>query len=136
MVPLRKQTNRQKKTMEDQINRDMAVFEQICEINELDPQAIEEEAQSRFPDKFKVGKDTERLIWTAFDSRAKSLISQVVQETSHDAEQLTGTIYTIDGDPAAPAFVINEDAIRSQYSPDKAAEIIDALGKVQLPVTG
>ncbi|MBF8965043.1 hypothetical protein I0P70_17480 [Pontibacter sp. FD36] len=122
--------------MEDQINRDMAVFQQVCEINELDPQAIEEEAQSRFPDKFKEGKNPERLIWTAFDSRAKSLISQVVQNINLDAEQLTDKVYTIDGDPAAPAFVINEDAIRSQYSPEKAAEIIDALGQVQLPVTG
>ncbi|MBX0334225.1 hypothetical protein K3G39_13360 [Pontibacter sp. HSC-14F20] len=122
--------------MEDQINRDMAAFEQVCEVNELDPQAIEEEAQSRFPDKFRTGKDPERLIWSALDFRAKALISQVVQETNHDAEQLTDKVYTIDGDPAAPAFVINEDAIRSQYSPDKAAEIIDVLGQVKLPITG
>ncbi|MDO6388727.1 hypothetical protein Q4E40_01225 [Pontibacter sp. BT731] len=118
--------------MEDQINRDMAVFEQVCEINELDPQAITEEAHKRFPDKFKTGKNPEQLIWTAYDHRAKALINSVTQE----AERKTDQAYTIDGDPAAPAFVINEDAIRSQYSADKATAIIDALGQVQLPVTG
>ena len=124
------------KTMEDQINRDMALFEQVCEINELDPKAISEEAHRRFPDEFKNGVSPERLIWTAFDHRASALISSVTQEATRHESKQTDQAYTIDGDPAAPAFVINEDAIRSQHSAATAAAIIDALGQVQLPVTG
>ncbi|MCP2045419.1 hypothetical protein [Pontibacter sp. HSC-36F09] len=122
--------------MEAQINRDMAVFEQVCEINELDPQAITEEAYKRFPDAFKAGKNPERLIWTAFDHRASALIGSLTQEAEQNEGTQTNQAYTIDCDPAAPAFVINEDAIKSQYSAATAAAIIDALGQVQLPVTG
>jgi hypothetical protein len=119
--------------MEDQINRDMAVFHQVCEVNELDPKKIEAEAHKRFPGE----ERAERLIWTALDHRARSLIGSVVQQAGTDNSRQQGkSAYTIDGDPGAPSFVINEAAIRSQYDDDKATRIIEALGQVQLPVTG
>ena len=119
--------------MEEQINRDMAVFHQVCEVNELDPEAIEAEARQRFPG----DEQAERLIWTALDHRAQALIASVAQADGSDSgRQQDKAAYTIDGDPAAPSFVINEAAIRSQYDAEQADSIIEALGQVQLPVTG
>lgn len=122
--------------MEDQLNRDLAVFQQVCDANELNPKAISEEARRRFPDKFRDGENAEHLIWTALDHRASALINSVMRDNPDREQQRTSAAYTIDGDPAAPAFVINEEAIRSQYGADKAAKIIDVLSQVQLPVTG
>ncbi|MBF9252550.1 hypothetical protein I2I11_04525 [Pontibacter sp. 172403-2] len=118
--------------MEDHHNIDISVFHQICEVNELDPQVITAEAQERFPEKFKTGLNAERLIWSALDHRARALIASIDQGYTFKGDK---GAYTIDGDPAAPSFVINEENIRSQYPPEKAAGIIDALDhQVKLPV--
>lgn len=116
--------------MEDHNDIYISVFHQICEVNDLDPQAIVAEAQERFPEKFKDGQNAEKLIWSALDHRARAIIASVNQgDTLKDDKEA----YTIDGDPAAPSFVINEENIRSQNA-EKAAEIIDALGQVKMPV--
>ncbi|WP_299824815.1 hypothetical protein [uncultured Pontibacter sp.] len=119
--------------MDNQKDNHLALFEQICNINALNPEAIKEEAQQRFPDKFENGLDVERLIWTAFDHRAKTLMDGIGNATPADAGKAA---YTIDADPAAPAFMVNERNILSQYNPETARNIIDALGQVQMPVTG
>ncbi|AKD04017.1 hypothetical protein POKO110462_12865 [Pontibacter korlensis] len=117
--------------MEDQNKRDMTVFHQICEVNELDPNAITEKAKERFPEKFENGPNVERLIWTALNHRAGALIQDLDQSADSDGDKAA---YSIDGDPAAPGFVVNEENIRSQYSPEVAEKIIDALGQVQMPI--
>ncbi|WP_018478770.1 hypothetical protein [Pontibacter roseus] len=119
--------------MENNLERDLAVFQQVCEVNELDPQTITEEAQRRFPDSFTKGPNAERFIWTALDHRAQALLQGIATQESDTLNKQH--MYTIDADPAAPSFVIQEDRIRSQYG-GKAEKIIEALGQVQLPVTG
>jgi hypothetical protein len=121
-------------TMEDQINTEMAIFRQICEINELDPQAIKEEAKQRFPNKFKEGEHESTLIWTAFDHRAKELAKSV--GNSGESGVAEGRAYTIDSDPAGPSFTINEEAIRQEHGAEKGAAFIEALRQVKMPVTG
>jgi len=117
--------------MEDHNDIYISVFHQICEVNDLDPEAITAEAEERFPERLKEGQDAEKLIWTALDTRARTLIANVDQGNTFKGDK---TAYTIDGDPAAPSFVINEENIRSLYPAEKASEIIDALGQVKLPV--
>ncbi len=112
---------------------ELALFRQICDINELDPQVIEEAAVAHHPDK---QNDAETLIWTAFDYRAHKL----AQETGLVSEEDTGLsdtkAYTIDSDPAAPSFKINEDYIRGEFAQEEAEKLIQALGQVKLPVSG
>jgi hypothetical protein len=123
--------------MEEQIDKEMAVFHQVCEVNELDPEVITQEAKTQFPDLFRNGPDVEQLIRTALDYRALTLMKSITPEAgTKDNQKRDAAAYTIDGDPAAPSFVINEEAIRSRYSTAEAAKIIDALGQVKLPVTG
>lgn len=120
--------------MEDQTGNEIAIFHQVCEVNELDPETISKEAEDLFPDKFKESKDAEKLIWTALDHRAKALIESLgasfINEVKEDKE-----LYSIDGDPAAPSFMIHDEYIRSKYGEEEAAKIIDVLGQVQLPIT-
>ncbi|MHC2991814.1 hypothetical protein OB13_09535 [Pontibacter sp. HJ8] len=123
--------------MEEQLDKEMAVFHQVCEVNELEPEVITKEAKTQFPDRFRNGSDAEHLIRTALDYRARTLIKSIEPEAENeDNLQGNAPAYTIDGDPAAPSFVINEEAIRNQYDTEKASKIIDALGQVKLPVTG
>jgi hypothetical protein len=120
--------------MEDHINTEMAIFRQICKINELDPQAIKEEASQRFPEKLKEGAHESTLIWTAFDHRAKALAKSVLSSGEPDVSE--GKAYAIDSDPEAPSFVINEEAIKKDYGEEKGADLIEVLGHVKMPVTG
>lgn len=123
--------------MEEQIDKDMAVFHQVCEVNELEPEVITKEANTRFPDQSRNEPDAEQLIRTALDYRARNLMKSITPEAGTEVNQKgNAAAYTIDGDPAAPSFVINEDVIRSRYSTAEAAKIIEALGQVKLPVTG
>ncbi|MCC9138329.1 hypothetical protein ACFSKU_21740 [Pontibacter silvestris] len=120
--------------MKDQTGNEIAIFHQVCEVNELDPQVITKEAQERFPDKFKEDKNAERLIWTALDHRAKALIDSISADISGEVKG-EGEEYTIDGDPAAPSFMIHDEYIHNKYSEEEAAKLIDVLGQVQLPIT-
>lgn len=118
--------------MENEKETALAVFEQICQVNDLDPQLIREEAKQREPGKFSGGENGETLIRAAFRHRANALVTNlgIIAKSS-----LTeGKEYKADGDPAAPSFTINEDYIRGAYPTDTAEKIIEALGQVQLPV--
>jgi hypothetical protein len=119
--------------MEDHLNTELAIFRQVCMINELDPSAITAEANQRFPSRFKEGPHESTLIWTAFDHRAKALAKAVLPSGEEIAE---GKAYTIDSDPDGPSFVVNEEAIRQAYGAEKGAALIEALGHVKMPVTG
>ncbi len=118
--------------MEDQNEKDMAVFQQICEVNELDPQAIMNEVEQTSEGDSATGGNIEKLIWTAFDHRARTLLQSLEQGSGIKGDKAE---YKIDSDPTAPAFVVNEDYIRNQYDAGTADEIISALGHVQLPIT-
>ena len=119
-ISVNRPANTFKKMTEDKNNIAMSVFHQVCEVNDLDPQAITAEAQERFPERFKDGQDVEKLIWSALDKRARALAGMMAHTLKGDKQE-----YTIDGDPAAPSFVINEENIRSHYSAEKAEKIIE-----------
>lgn len=113
---------------------EMALFRQICEINELDPQVIEEAAVAHRPGK---PNEVETLIWTAFNYRAHELVKEAGLISEENKAGLTDKkAYTIDCDPAAPSFKVNEDFIRSKYAEEEAEKLVQALGQVRLPVSG
>ncbi len=115
----------------------MMVFHQICEINELDPQTIIQEAHQNCPDRFSNGNDVDALIRTAYEHRANDLLKGAnVDLTKQSNANAGGKPYRIDADPAGPAFTVNEEYIRRAYSKEAAASIIEALGHVKMPVTG
>jgi len=118
--------------MENKKETELAVFEQICQVNDLDPQAITKEAEQRDPDKRRGGENADFLIRTAFRFRANALVANL--DLAADNGLTEGKEYKADGDPAAPSFTINEDYIREAYPADQAEKIIAALGQVQLPV--
>ncbi|GHA55909.1 hypothetical protein [Pontibacter akesuensis] len=121
--------------MEDKGRAEGAIFKQICTVNELDPQKIREEAQERFPEKFRQQNNEELLIWTAFDHKARTLVQSITATENQDHSlDHAAELYSIDGDPAAPAFVINDKAIQDIYDKDKAAKLIEVLGQVKLPI--
>ncbi|GAB3536208.1 hypothetical protein GCM10027443_26160 [Pontibacter brevis] len=107
--------------MENKTERNLAIFNQICTANDLDPQVIKEEADSDTVD---------ALIRAAFRHRANVLVADL----KLDKKLAEGKEYKADGDPAAPSFTINEDYIRENYGAGKAAKIIAALGDVQMPI--
>ncbi|MFD2999307.1 hypothetical protein ACFS7Z_02955 [Pontibacter toksunensis] len=110
----------------DNKETEAAIFDQICKVNDLDPQVIKKEAD---------GENVDALIRTAFRHRANALVADLDIESGSKNGSLTeGKEYKADGDPAAPSFTINEEYIRKTYSEDKAEKIIDALGQVQLPI--
>ncbi len=107
----------------------MAVFHQICQINEIDPQAIQQQVLANSTGQLQNDKQAENLIRTALDSRAKALMQSINLPGA-------GGEYVIDSDPAAPSFQIKEDFIRSKYNEVDAKKLIDVLGQVKLPVQG
>ena len=118
--------------MENKKETELAVFEQICQVNDLDPQAIREEAEQHEPETHSSRENGETLIRAAFRHRANALVANL--GITGKSVLTEGREYKADGDPAAPSFTINEDYIREAYSSDEAEKIIDALGQVQLPV--
>jgi hypothetical protein len=118
--------------MQEHINIGMAVFRQICEINEIDPQVIQQEAQQQTAAQ-EENRQAELLIKSALDHRAKTLIRSI--NLSEEAGN-EGKEYSIDGDPAAPSFHIREEFIRSSYAKVDADKLIEVLGQVKLPVQG
>ncbi|GAA4424889.1 hypothetical protein GCM10023188_05220 [Pontibacter saemangeumensis] len=118
--------------MENKEENQAAIFEQICEVNDLDPQVIRAEAKHNNNRKHGPGENIDRLIRTAFRHRANELVAELDISSSNSVEE--GKEYQADGDPAAPSFTINEAYIRTKYSEAEAKQIIAALGRVQLPI--
>ena len=116
--------------MEKTNNTEGAIFKQICAVNEVNPQVVEREAQEKCADKLQENNKEEVLIWAALDLKARTLISSILTEPIPGTHKL----YTIDGDPAAPSFVINEDAIHELYKKTEADQIIAVLGQVKMPI--
>lgn len=76
-----------------------AIFNQLCKVNDLDPQAIAKDAN---------GNSVNALIRAAFQYHANTLVADL----NIDSGSLTeGKEYMADGDPAAPSFTINEEYI-------------------------
>ncbi|TXK50515.1 hypothetical protein FVR03_04850 [Pontibacter qinzhouensis] len=123
--------------MMDQEKMASAVFQQICEVNDLNPTAIAAAMEESTAGAGKLAGKTEaeKLIWTALDQRARVLLQQPGLDLTA-AIKGDGGEYAIDPDPAAPAFVIQEDTIRSKHGQALAEKLIEALGQVKLPVQG
>jgi hypothetical protein len=117
--------------MEGQTGTGMAVFKQICEINEIDPQVILEEVGKQPAEKLDENERAEKFIRAALEHRAIALIQSI--NTAQEAGNAGGE-FEIDADPAAPSFQINEELIRSKYDSADAEKIIEVLAQVQLPV--
>ena len=118
--------------MENKEENQAAIFEQICEVNGLDPQVIREEAKHNNPGQQGAGENIDGLIRAAFRHRANELVADLDISSSNSMEE--GKEYHADGDPAAPSFTVNEAYIRARYSEAEAKQIIAALGHVQLPI--
>ncbi|WP_187261931.1 hypothetical protein [Pontibacter beigongshangensis] len=119
--------------MENQQNKGLAIFKQICEVNELDPETVRAEAQKNHSEKMRARSEAEKLVWTALDLRARALLQKTGAKTMESIKG-DGGEYSIDADPAAPGFVVNEDTIRSKHQASIAEYIIEALAGVKLPV--
>lgn len=118
-------------------NKDIAVFRQVCEVNELDPEQIRKMAQQQKSSSPAGTSEAELLITTAFNVKAKKVVQGLSLGTTSDSENIkAGEEYAINPDPSAPSFTINEDFIHAKYSESEAEKLIEALGKVMLPVTG
>ncbi len=117
-------------------NTGIAIFNQICEVNELDPDKIREVAQKQQPAGQSNNTDeAELLIRTAFSFKAKALTRKLELGSTSDSDNISdGEEYSIGADSAAPSFIINEDFINNKYSEDEARRLIDALGKIRLPI--
>lgn len=110
------------------------IFTQICQVNDLDPDKIREVAQQQKKSKTE-SDNPEYLISTAFNYRARQLVKGLELGSTINHENIQqGNEYTINPDPAAPSFTINEDYIHQKYSEAEAKALIDALGKVMLPI--
>ncbi|MFT2008004.1 hypothetical protein ACMA1I_04955 [Pontibacter sp. 13R65] len=119
--------------MEDQKDRAQAIFLQICDVNDLDPEMIKAESQTKSSEKLRSRGEAEVWIYTALNYRAMQLLQEAGLATTTPLKG-DGGEYSIDADPAAPAFVINEDTVRSKHEHEVAEQIINALAEVKLPV--
>lgn len=117
--------------MDNKKETELAIYKQICQVNDLDPQAIREEAKQDSLSNQQESEKVDLLIKAAFRHRANALVADLDIASGGITD---GKEYTADGDPAAPSFVINEDYIRRNYPADEAEKIITALGHVQLPI--
>lgn len=121
--------------MEKKTEAEVAIFYQICEVNDLDPQLIKEEAKKNSPGNEGEDQQAEHLIRTAFRYRANALVVDLgIDLSSGNGSISEGKEYNADGDPAAPSFTINDEFIRKTYSAEEAEKMIAALGGVQLPI--
>lgn len=115
------------------MDKNTAIFEQVCEVNDLDPEKIRSITQEHTGNTI----PAEQLIRAAFNYKAKLVVKGLdVGSTSGNEHIQEGDEYSISSDPAAPSFVINEDFINNKYSENEAKRLIEALGKVRMPVTG
>jgi len=114
--------------MENKEETGIAIFNQICEVNTLDPDTIREEATANGSQ----ASDAEALIREAFRYRANELVAEL--NLSSNSSMTNGKEYQADGDPTAPSFTVNDAYIRQMYDADEADQIISALGQVQLPI--
>lgn len=115
------------------VNKDIAIFRQVCEVNDLDPETIRSIAQERTGDT----ASADQLIRTAFNYKARLAVKGLELGSTSGSEHIQeGEEYSLSSDPAAPSFVINEDFIHRKYSEGEAQRLIDALRDVRMPVTG
>lgn len=113
----------------------LAIFKQICEVNELDEQQVRAAAQETSNSAKGKSSEAEHLIRTAFHQKAMRLVQDLELNSGAGTQAIKeGEEYTIIADPAAPSFTVNEDLIQSKYSKEDADKLIDALGQVMLPV--
>jgi hypothetical protein len=121
--------------MKDNIQNEDLIFRQICDVNGLDPEKIREISMTKFRGAGNTPINAEQLIRTAFNYKAQSLVKSLeLGSTSENKNISDGKEYTIGADPAAPFFVINEEFINKKYSEDEAHRLIEALGKIMLPI--
>lgn len=121
--------------MIDKYKTGLAIFKQICEVNDLDPDKIKEIAQKQQPSSQNQTDEVEYLIRTVFNHKAKALTKKLELGSTSDSDYIRdGEEYSIGADPAAPSFTINEDFIHTKYSEDEARRLIEALGQVMLPI--
>lgn len=113
----------------------IAIFKQICEVNNLDPEQVRKKAKEQDDRQKEDDEGAEFLIRVAFNLKAKQLIKGLDLGSTSGSESITeGEEYSISPDPAAPSFTINEEFINSKYSEGEAAKLIGALGKIMLPI--
>lgn len=121
--------------MIDKYETGLAIFKQICDVNDLDPDKIKEIAQKKQPDSQNKIEEVEHLIRTVFDYKAKTLTRKLELGSTSESEHIRdGEEYSIGADPDTPSFTINEEFIHSKYSEDEAKRLIEALGQVMLPI--